>query len=225
MFVLAGQSSPTDGGSTCRIKRLGLLARVYGFHQVQGQIFTSDTSWNHSSRLSCKKVRAEKIRILCCGFYLEVYVLFVQKTDNHYTWRKVTTTVNNMWVCWAYISFLKINSGNIFTIFTHVSSSSLDLLLNISMLIFNSETLSSFWILRFFSIVGKLWIDQAGDMEIKNHKTGDICMLKYSSYSYFSRDTPRKVGQSHTDYRRTVSYRLEMTLIIHQSDIKTSPGW
>ncbi|XP_055328315.1 oxysterol-binding protein 1-like isoform X2 [Paramacrobiotus metropolitanus] len=83
------------------------------------------------------------------GKYLQVVPLGIthlvfRKSDNHYTWRKVTTTVNNI-------------------------------------------------------IVGKLWIDQAGDMEIKNHKTGDICMLKYSAYSYFSRDIPRKVTGAVTD--------------------------
>lgn len=43
-------------------------------------------------------------------------------------------------------------------------------------------------------IVGKLWIDNHGDMMIENHKTGDKCHLKYIAYSYFSRDIPRKVN-------------------------------
>ena len=43
-------------------------------------------------------------------------------------------------------------------------------------------------------IVGKLWVDQSGDAEIVNHKTGDYCKHKYFAYSYFSRDTPRKVS-------------------------------
>ena len=43
-------------------------------------------------------------------------------------------------------------------------------------------------------IVGKLWVDNHGEMDITNHKTGDNCHLKYSAYSYFSRETPRKVG-------------------------------
>jgi len=61
------------------------------------------------------------------------------KSGNHYTWRKVTTTVHNI-------------------------------------------------------IVGKLWVDHHGEMDIKNHKTGDNCHLKYYPYSYFSREKPRKVG-------------------------------
>lgn len=42
-------------------------------------------------------------------------------------------------------------------------------------------------------IVGKLWVDNHGEMTIENHKTGDKCHLKYIPYSYFSRETPRKV--------------------------------
>uniref|UniRef100_A0A0N5A4V9 Oxysterol-binding protein n=1 Tax=Parastrongyloides trichosuri TaxID=131310 RepID=A0A0N5A4V9_PARTI len=42
-------------------------------------------------------------------------------------------------------------------------------------------------------IVGKLWIDNHGDMTIENHKTGDKCILKFHTYSYFSRDPPRRV--------------------------------
>jgi len=59
-------------------------------------------------------------------------------TGNHYTWRKVRTTVHNI-------------------------------------------------------IVGKLWVDQDGDMEIVNHKDGTKCLLKYIPYSYFTRDVQRKV--------------------------------
>lgn len=60
------------------------------------------------------------------------------RTGNHYTWRKVSTTVHNM-------------------------------------------------------IVGKLWLDNHGEMEIVNHQTGDKCCLKFVPYSYFSRETPKKV--------------------------------
>jgi len=42
-------------------------------------------------------------------------------------------------------------------------------------------------------IVGRLWVDNHGEMDITNHKTGDICHLKYAAYSYFSRDMPHKV--------------------------------
>jgi len=74
------------------------------------------------------------------SFYLVpgiAHLLFLS-SGNHYTWRKVTTTVHNI-------------------------------------------------------IVGKLWVDNHGEMDIVNHQTGDRCHLKYSAYSYFARETPRKV--------------------------------
>ncbi|VVC28920.1 Oxysterol-binding protein,Oxysterol-binding protein, conserved site,Pleckstrin homology domain,PH [Cinara cedri] len=42
-------------------------------------------------------------------------------------------------------------------------------------------------------IVGKLWVDQTGDMTITNHKDGSKCRLSYIPYSYFTRDQQRKV--------------------------------
>lgn len=42
-------------------------------------------------------------------------------------------------------------------------------------------------------IVGKLWVDNHGEMKIVNHHTGDTCLLNLHPYSYFSRDVPRKV--------------------------------
>ncbi|XP_015786978.1 oxysterol-binding protein 1 [Tetranychus urticae] len=48
-------------------------------------------------------------------------------------------------------------------------------------------------------IVGKLWVDNHGDMVITNHTTGDRCLLKFIPYSYFSRDVPRKVTGSIID--------------------------
>uniref|UniRef100_V5G398 Oxysterol-binding protein 1 n=1 Tax=Anoplophora glabripennis TaxID=217634 RepID=V5G398_ANOGL len=44
-------------------------------------------------------------------------------------------------------------------------------------------------------IVGKLWVDQHGDMEIigKGSALGIKCHLKYIPYSYFTRDTQRRV--------------------------------
>ncbi|KAG7273418.1 hypothetical protein CRUP_023643 [Coryphaenoides rupestris] len=43
-------------------------------------------------------------------------------------------------------------------------------------------------------IVGKLWIDQSGEIDIVNHTTGDRCHLKFAPYSYFSRDVARKIS-------------------------------
>ncbi|CAF1226104.1 unnamed protein product [Adineta ricciae] len=70
--------------------------------------------------------------------------LIFKNTGNHFTWRKVTTLVNNI-------------------------------------------------------IVGKLWIDNVGEMDINNHTTKDVCKLKYFPYSYFSKDVPRKVTGVVTD--------------------------
>ncbi|XP_075591788.1 LOW QUALITY PROTEIN: oxysterol-binding protein 1 [Dermatophagoides farinae] len=69
---------------------------------------------------------------------LDITHLEFPASGNHYTWRKVNTTVNNI-------------------------------------------------------IVGKLWIDNHGEMNIINHKTGDSCHLTFHPYSYFSRETPKKV--------------------------------
>lgn len=44
-------------------------------------------------------------------------------------------------------------------------------------------------------IVGKLWIDNHGDMDIigTNNAKGINCHLKFIPYSYFTRETQRKV--------------------------------
>ncbi|XP_078681388.1 oxysterol-binding protein 1-like isoform X3 [Branchiostoma floridae x Branchiostoma belcheri] len=60
-------------------------------------------------------------------------------------------------------------------------------------------------------IVGKLWIDQSGEMDIVNHKTGDKCHLVYTPYSYFSRETPRKVTGVVTDKEGQAHYVLSGT--------------
>ncbi|XP_037536966.1 oxysterol-binding protein 2 [Nematolebias whitei] len=74
-------------------------------------------------------------------------------------------------------------------------------------------------------IVGKLWIDQSGDIEIVNHKTKETCQLKFSPYSYFSRDVPRKVtgvvadsgGQAHYILSGTWDDKIESAKIIQSS--------
>ncbi|RNA08157.1 oxysterol-binding 1 isoform X4 [Brachionus plicatilis] len=60
-------------------------------------------------------------------------------------------------------------------------------------------------------IVGKLWIDNVGEMDIINHKTKDVCHLKYFAYSYFSRDPPRKVTGIITDSNNVARYVLNGT--------------
>ncbi|CAN7985838.1 unnamed protein product, partial [Ixodes hexagonus] len=48
-------------------------------------------------------------------------------------------------------------------------------------------------------IVGKLWVDHQGEMELRNHSSGHTCHLKFLPYSYFSREPPRKVTGVVTD--------------------------
>ncbi|XP_017306890.1 oxysterol-binding protein 2 isoform X2 [Ictalurus punctatus] len=70
-------------------------------------------------------------------------------------------------------------------------------------------------------IVGKLWIDQSGDIDIVNHRTKETCQLKFSPYSYFSREVPRKVtgvvsdseGQAHYILSGTWDDRMESAKI------------
>lgn len=60
-------------------------------------------------------------------------------------------------------------------------------------------------------IVGKLWVDQSGDMEIVNHKQGIKCHLKYIPYSYFSRDSQRRVKGYVMNSDHEVKYILQGT--------------
>uniref|UniRef100_A0AAQ5XL76 Oxysterol-binding protein n=1 Tax=Amphiprion ocellaris TaxID=80972 RepID=A0AAQ5XL76_AMPOC len=60
-------------------------------------------------------------------------------------------------------------------------------------------------------IVGKLWIDQSGDIDIVNTTTKDTCRLKFSPYSYFSREVPRKVTGVVEDRESTAHYILSGT--------------
>nr|XP_005908591.2 PREDICTED: oxysterol-binding protein 2 isoform X1 [Bos mutus] len=57
-------------------------------------------------------------------------------------------------------------------------------------------------------IVGKLWIDQTGDVEIVNHKTKDRCQLKFLPYSYFSKEVARKVTGVVSDSQGKAHYVL-----------------
>uniref|UniRef100_A0A3Q3R2B0 Oxysterol-binding protein n=1 Tax=Monopterus albus TaxID=43700 RepID=A0A3Q3R2B0_MONAL len=60
-------------------------------------------------------------------------------------------------------------------------------------------------------IVGKLWIDQSGDIDIVNTTSKDTCRLKFSPYSYFSREVPRKVTGVVEDRGGTAHYILSGT--------------
>ncbi|XP_028911070.1 oxysterol-binding protein 2 isoform X2 [Ornithorhynchus anatinus] len=79
-------------------------------------------------------------------------------------------------------------------------------------------------------IVGKLWIDQSGDIEIVNHKTKDKCQLKFTPYSYFSKDSARKVsgvvadgsGKAHYVMSGSWDEKMECSKIVHSSQSRTN---
>ncbi|CAH8856852.1 unnamed protein product [Trichobilharzia szidati] len=60
-------------------------------------------------------------------------------------------------------------------------------------------------------IVGRLWIDNSGEMDIINHNTGEKCHLSYKPYSYFSSEKPRRVTGAVLDKSGAVRYVLNGT--------------
>ncbi|XP_077445188.1 oxysterol-binding protein 1 isoform X3 [Stigmatopora argus] len=74
-------------------------------------------------------------------------------------------------------------------------------------------------------IVGKLWIDQSGEIDVVNHTTGDRCHLKFAPYSYFSRDVARKVtgvvmdkeGKAHYVLSGTWDEKMEFSRVMQSS--------
>ncbi|XP_026475053.1 oxysterol-binding protein 1 isoform X2 [Ctenocephalides felis] len=82
-------------------------------------------------------------------------------------------------------------------------------------------------------IVGKLWVDQHGDMEIvgQNNASGVTCHLKYIPYSYFTRDTQRKVKGVVVDNSGQVSWvvngtwdcKIEIAKVISTSGSAENP--
>ncbi|XP_076001365.1 oxysterol-binding protein 1-like isoform X2 [Genypterus blacodes] len=113
----------------------------------------SEKGWTLRQEITlASKFRGKYLSIMPLG---AIQCLF-EKSKNHYTWKKVTTTVHNI-------------------------------------------------------IVGKLWIDQSGEIDVVNHKTGDRCHLKFAPYSYFSRDVARKVTGVVTDKEGKAHYVLSGT--------------
>lgn len=62
-------------------------------------------------------------------------------------------------------------------------------------------------------IVGKLWVDQHGDMDIvgKGAAAGIKCHLKYIPYSYFTRDSQRRVKGAVMDQNDAVKWIISGT--------------
>merc|ERR1719422_2174054 len=59
-------------------------------------------------------------------------------------------------------------------------------------------------------VIGKLWIDQHGEMEVVNHTKGDKCYMKFEPYSYFG-GTPKKVTGTVTNIDGKVEWVLNGT--------------
>ena len=57
-------------------------------------------------------------------------------------------------------------------------------------------------------ILGKLWIENVGDVKIFNHKTMDSCCIKYHPNSYFSRESKNKVTAVVTDSKNIARYLI-----------------
>ncbi|KAM6972754.1 oxysterol-binding protein 1 [Aplochiton taeniatus] len=113
----------------------------------------SEKGWTLRQEIAlASKFRGKYLSIMPQG---SIQCIF-EKSNNHYSWKKVTITVHNI-------------------------------------------------------IVGKLWIDQSGEIDVVNHKTGDRCHLKFSPYSYFSRDVARKVTGVVTDKEGKAHYVLSGT--------------
>lgn len=64
-------------------------------------------------------------------------------------------------------------------------------------------------------IVGKLWVDNHGDMDIKGEAgpaRGYVAHLKYLPYAYFSKDTQRKVTGVVNDPKGVVCIHIHQCL-------------
>lgn len=60
-------------------------------------------------------------------------------------------------------------------------------------------------------LLGKIWIENVGDIDIINHKTKDLCHLKYSAYNFFSSKQMNKVSGLVTDANHTAHYVINGT--------------
>ncbi|XP_052713315.1 oxysterol-binding protein 1-like isoform X2 [Crassostrea angulata] len=141
------------------------FAEQVSHHPPLAGVFSEGRDWELYQEVAISsKFRGRYLQIIPQG----IAHLVFKKSGNHYTWRKVTTTVHNI-------------------------------------------------------IVGKLWVDNHGEMDISNHRNGDKCHLKYSAYSYFSREIPRKVtgvvadkeGNAKWVLTGTWDKRMEAAKVVH----------
>ena len=76
-------------------------------------------------------------------------------------------------------------------------------------------------------VIGKLWIDQHGEMEVINHFTGDKCHMKFDPYSYFGGIAKKVTGTIVSKNEKvewvlngTWDTKLEGSRVIGESKIK-----
>lgn len=80
-------------------------------------------------------------------------------------------------------------------------------------------------------VIGKLWIDQVGEMEVVNHTTGDKCYMKFEPYSYFG-GVPKKItgtinnveGKLEWVLNGTWDQKMEGSKVIGEAVVKGKPS-
>lgn len=112
----------------------------------------------------------------CLSLPGTIHAIF-EKSNNHYTWKKVTTTVHNIIVGKLWIDQVSVSLQE--SVWSGEWGSTLQ------------QTILPRWkcLHSHFSPVSR----QSGEIDVVNHTTGDRCHLKFAPYSYFSRDVARKV--------------------------------
>ncbi|XP_077102129.1 oxysterol-binding protein 1 isoform X4 [Siphateles boraxobius] len=162
---LLGETFELDRAQECGYR--SLCEQVSHHPPAAAHHAISERGWTLRQEIAlASKFRGKYLSIMPMG---SIHCIF-EKSDNHYSWKKVTTTVHNI-------------------------------------------------------IVGKLWIDQSGEIDVVNHRTGDRCHLKFAPYSYFSRDVARKVtgvvtdkdGKAHFVLSGTWDEKMEYSRVMQSS--------
>lgn len=125
--------------------------------------------------MHCIKAPSDNRYILCVYFPFTSGNIHLQfhSSGNHYVWSKVTSTVHNIIVGKLWID-------QVCEVFSYVNKC-----YNVKIL-FNHHC-----------CFPACCSCKSGDIDIVNNTTKDTCRLKFSPYSYFSRDVPRKVSRVH----------------------------
>ncbi|XP_039541465.1 oxysterol-binding protein 1 isoform X2 [Pimephales promelas] len=162
---LLGETFELDRAQECGYR--SLCEQVSHHPPAAAHHAISERGWTLRQEIAlASKFRGKYLSIMPLG---SIHCIF-EKSNHHYSWKKVTTTVHNI-------------------------------------------------------IVGKLWIDQSGEIDVVNHKTGDRCHLKFAPYSYFSRDVARKVtgvvtdkdGKAHFVLSGTWDEKMEYSRVMQSS--------